>query len=213
MASSQNNNDDIDINFFNLRSFNCFKTSQNKTEITYLLNLLKNNEYKTICEIGSYRGGSFYLFCQVAPDDATLISVDIEYPIERKHAHRKFGKKGQKLFCIRGDTKDASTYNKVKNALHGQQLDLLFIDGDHSLFGVMNDFIRYAPLVRQKGIIAFHDIKSNLTNNNKTDDSTYVGDVPLFWQMIKDTSGIQTKEIIENPKQNGYGIGIIIKDF
>lgn len=39
-----------------------------------------------------------------------------------------------------------------------EQIDFLFIDGDHTYEGVKRDFEMYSPLVRAGGIIAFHDI-------------------------------------------------------
>ena len=46
----------------------------------------------------------------------------------------------------------------MRTALAGRPLDVLFIDGDHSYDGVASDFAAYGPLVRQGGLIGFHDI-------------------------------------------------------
>jgi len=37
------------------------------------------------------------------------------------------------------------------------ELDLLFIDGDHTLDGVQNDYVRYSKYVRKGGYIIFDD--------------------------------------------------------
>lgn len=37
------------------------------------------------------------------------------------------------------------------------RIDLLFIDGDHSIKGCDFDFVSYSPLVKKGGFIAFHD--------------------------------------------------------
>jgi len=207
-------NQDPSINFQDLlkslKSFSSFAPSQKDSEIFYLFNLVKENKFKNICEIGSYKGGTFFLLCQAASDDATLVSIDIKYPIERKLAHKLFGKSGQKIYCIKGDTKDHSTYRKLESALKGKSLDLLFIDGDHSLFGVMNDFIRFSPLVKEGGIIVFHDINPVHSNDKKDMPSENVGEVPIFWRALCD-SGLQTIEIVEDNNQNGFGLGIIYK--
>jgi predicted O-methyltransferase YrrM len=42
--------------------------------------------------------------------------------------------------------------------LDGRGIDLLFIDGDHRYKGVKKDFQLYSPLVKQNGLIVFHDI-------------------------------------------------------
>lgn len=194
-----------------LKSFSSFSPSQKDSEVFYLFNLVKEKKFKNICEIGSYKGGTFFLLCQAAPDDATLISIDIKYPLERKLAHKLFGKSGQKINCIQGDTKDHNTYKKLESALKGNSLDLLFIDGDHSLFGVMNDFIRYSPLVRKGGIIVFHDICPDSLLRTGVKSESFVGGVPLLWRAIKQNYK-RTEEVIENSDQDGYGIGILFKD-
>jgi hypothetical protein len=45
------------------------------------------------------------------------------------------------------------------NALKGfiNEIDILFIDGDHSYQGVINDFLLYEELVKKGGYIVFDD--------------------------------------------------------
>jgi predicted O-methyltransferase YrrM len=43
------------------------------------------------------------------------------------------------------------------NAVQADQIDLLFLDGDHTYEGVKADWDLWSPLVRPGGIIAFHD--------------------------------------------------------
>jgi predicted O-methyltransferase YrrM len=49
--------------------------------------------------------------------------------------------------------------------LNEQNLDFLFIDGDHTYKGVKEDFEMYSPLVRKGGVIAFHDITKHPHSN------------------------------------------------
>jgi predicted O-methyltransferase YrrM len=49
------------------------------------------------------------------------------------------------------------TLEEVKRILGGEKADFLFIDGDYTYEGVKRDLM-YSPLVREGGIIAFHDI-------------------------------------------------------
>ncbi len=53
---------------------------------------------------------------------------------------------------VRADSVEAS---KVVQ----EELDYLFIDGDHSLEGVFNDIYNWVPKVKIGGIIGFHDYK------------------------------------------------------
>ena len=77
------------------------------------------------------------------------------------------------------------------------KLDLLFIDGDHSYEGVKNDFELYSSLVKENGLICFHDIIP----------SSWGFGVPRFWNEIK--MRYEHIEIIESQNQDGFGIGLI----
>jgi len=92
--------------------------------------------------------------------------------------------------------------------LKGTQLDVLFIDGDHSLEGVRQDFLAFAPLVREGGIIAFHDIVPDHKTRFGIDTGQYTGGVPQFWAQVR-TLYTSTEEFIGDPGQDGYGIGIL----
>jgi hypothetical protein len=81
-------------------------------------------------------------------------------------------------------------------------LDFLFIDGDHSYEGVKKDFNMYGPLVKDGGIIAFHDITPYPFNLS-------IG-VSKFWQEIKPQCN--HREIVKNWCQGGFGIGVVRVD-
>lgn len=198
------NNPDLIID--HLLVYPQFWLSQQRSEIRHLMNLVHEHDMKRICEIGTYKGGSLYCLTQAAPAGATILSIDIEYPVSRKFAHREFAKTGQRIVCIEGDTKDPKTFSKAALALSGEKLDFLFIDGDHEFAGVVNDYARYSPLVKKGGIIAIHDIHP--INPLVKDTKAYVGQVPAFWNAIKQ-AGFSTEEVIEDPNQDGKGIGII----
>ena len=60
-----------------------------------------------------------------------------------------------------GDSHDPESLALLRDMLGGESLDLLFIDGDHTEEGVLEDFRTYAPLVRPGGWICLHDIKES----------------------------------------------------
>lgn len=190
--------------------FSKLSPSQKTTEIEFLMDLIKENQLTNICEIGSYKGGSLFLFCQAAGINARLISVDIEYPLEKMVLFKKFARNGQEIKCIKANSQELSTVKKIRRALKGREIDLLFIDGDHSFYGVMNDFILYSPLVRIGRFIAFHDIHPDSFLKFGKRTIANVGEVPIFWEAIK-KAGYSTFEKIEDPDQDGKGIGVIIK--
>jgi len=83
--------------------------------------------------------------------------------------------------------------------LGGEELDFLFIDGDHTYEGVRRDFEMYSPLVRGGGAVAFHDIVPGPPEN--------VGGVPKFWSEVRNR--FKHLEIVKDWSQGGYGIGVL----
>lgn len=188
-----------------------FQPAQKSSEIKKIMDLASSPKVKTICEIGTYKGGSLFLLAQAAASDTLLISVDIEYKDGRRRIYSKFAKPGQHIKCIKGDTHELSTIERIRRILRGRKIDLLFIDGDHSFFGVMNDYIRFSPLVSEGGVIVFHDVQMDSKMRVGVKSESDVGGVPIFWDAIK-RSGERTDEYIDSPDQDGFGIGILVKN-
>jgi predicted O-methyltransferase YrrM len=178
------------------------------TEILNLLARVRELNPARICEIGSYAGGTLALFAQVAPPDARLLSLDIQYLNERDWAFREFARPGQTVSTFQADSHQNETLAWVREWLGGAPLDFLFIDGDHSFAGVAQDFAMYAPLVRAGGLVAFHDIVMDNRTRHGTSTGGDVGEVPRFWGELK-AKGYATEEFVENPDQDGMGIGLI----
>jgi predicted O-methyltransferase YrrM len=144
---------------------------------------------------------------RIAHPEAVLISVDINLPWERRTAHAKLATRNQRVVSVCGDSRAPATLARVRSTLHGRPLDFLFIDGDHAYDAVKTDFLNYRPLVRSGGLIAFHDIVPDFNARYGTPTISYAGGVPTFWQEIK--AQYRTSEFIEDPKQDGYGIGVV----
>jgi len=61
-------------------------------------------------------------------------------------------------------TKINSQSDEFKDVLYnhtGGVIDFAFIDGDHSYFGIVNDFEKVYPMLSEEGSIAFHDTYSH----------------------------------------------------
>ena len=71
------------------------------------------------------------------------------------------------------------------------------------------DFANYAPLVRPGGIIAFHDIVPDHKSRYGFETESYTGDVPQYWQTLKAEHRGTVDEFVEDPNQDGFGIGVI----
>lgn len=185
--------------------FQILRPFQIKSEILNLLKELEKNRPNNIVEIGTARGGTLFLFTRIASDNAFVISIDQiganymgGYPEWKTNFYKSFAQKNQTIHLIRADSHDRETLKNLKNILSDKEIDFLFIDGDHSYSGVKRDFELYSPLVRNGGIIAFHDIAP-------PKKGTY--GVNEFWKEIK--KELEYKEIIENRTQGWAGIGII----
>lgn len=180
--------------------------NQKKGEIKALLQELQLNPPERVLEIGTSKGGTFWLFAQVAAPDATLVSVDLPgnegggYPARYEKLYRAFARDRQIVKLVRRDSHSLNTVENVREIFDGS-IDFPFIDGDHSYAGVKRDFELYGPLVRPGGVIAFHDIVPG--------PEALVGGVPRFWGELK-ARHAQTHEYICDWSQSGWGIGVIL---
>ena len=124
---------------------------------TVLLNMPRR---EVVLEIGlGYFGSTHFLWRSMFDTTAT-----IEYQKERilsfgENIRKFYGKwvldDGKSVFFF-GKSNETEILKKVYDYFEGG-IDLLFIDGDHRHEGVMADWLLYHNLVRDGGIIAFHD--------------------------------------------------------
>ncbi|WP_428388112.1 O-methyltransferase [Mucisphaera sp.] len=184
--------------------FKAIAPRQNPSEIEALYLLVREQQPRTVVEIGTSRGGSLYLWCQAAHPQAHIVSIDMpggsfggSYPDCREPFYKAFATGQQTVDLIRADSHLADTRNQTAQALNHQPVDFLFIDGDHRYEGVKQDFQLYAPLVRPGGLIAFHDI---LPRPDMPDIQVH-----KLWNDIRDR--YDTREIV-GPEGSGRTIGI-----
>ncbi len=179
------------------------------SELRQLLQRLEAEPPKTVLDIGTANGGLLYLFTRLAADDAVLVSVDLEhgrfgggYPRWRSPLYRSFARAEQRLELVRGDSHRPETFERIRTLLGGREVDFLFVDGDHTYQGVAADFATYSPLVREGGMIGFHDI-------TPAGDPELVGGVPTFWQELK--TDHEVEEFVDDWGQDSCGIGFLRK--
>lgn len=107
-------------------------------------------------EIGAFAGGSACLMLQ--HPNIKVISIDLGTPIEPQIVAQnveKFNTQNHFYKYIQGNSSLLST--KTQLVQHISEIDILFIDGDHSYQGVINDFNLYEDLVKDGGFIIFDD--------------------------------------------------------
>jgi predicted O-methyltransferase YrrM len=190
--------------------YNSMSLKQNMTELLGLVNLLRERDLKTVCEIGTLKGGTLFIWCQLAAQDAAIFSIDLPhgqfgggYNEKSLPFFQAFLKSGQTLDCLRGDSHSKQIRDQFFALLKGRELDFLFIDGDHSYGGVKKDYEDYSPFVRKGGVVAFHDIV------RRDNDPTI--EVWKFWHELKTAHPNAVEFVEDSPERRKIGIGAVIK--
>lgn len=182
--------------------------TQVRAEIRSLLEELEHEPPRTVLEIGTFGGGTTFLFARVATPDALLVTVDADggpggalgrlAPLELI-CRALAGPRQRVVPLLRSDSHRLKTLEAVKRILAGRPLDFLFVDGDHSTEGVRADIALYLPLLRPGGIAAFHDIVDG--------PPEAVGGVPAVWRELRTQH--PSHEHVESWSQGGLGIGVL----
>jgi cephalosporin hydroxylase len=179
---------------------------QAPNELLELAKIVQARRPKRMLEIGSAKGGTLFVWCQMADPEATVVSVDLPggdfgrgYAAGRVPLMRRFRQSGQKLHLLQTDSHDSETLLRIKKIFGNTSIDFLFIDGDHTYDGVKQDFDMYSTLVAKGGIIGFHDIVEA--------PAVTAGEVSQFWNDIK--PGFRHREIVADKVPAGYGIGLL----
>ncbi|MGH8048810.1 MAG: O-methyltransferase [Chthoniobacterales bacterium] len=106
---------------------------------------------KQVLEVGTSYGESALLFALNSPDEASIVTLDIQTdnPTVGMRFRGTAASKKIKPVC--------STLTDLLPTLEPKSFDLIFIDGDHSHAGVMADTMAAIQLVRPGGVICWHD--------------------------------------------------------
>lgn len=168
---------------------------QKEAELAGFLALLADIAPEVVVEIGADAGGTLWAWQQLGA--RRVIGVD--QPRGPYSSGRLLNDHGAEV--IYGDSHDPETLQALTDLLAGELVDLLFIDGDHTYQGVKKDLEMYAPLVHDRGIIAFHDICHHPHHPD-------VG-VDMLWRQF--AKGAIKDEIITDPPTWG-GIGVLRRE-
>lgn len=169
------------------------KASQEKEDLDKVLRIVAPYEPKVVLEIGMWKGYS-------AENWIKAFNPELLITLERDHKHEDgtyFEQESQKEFYHYlwdiDSTKD-ETVEQVKQLLNGKQVDFMFIDGGHRFDNVYQDFYKYINLVKEGGIVAFHDILY----------TSYECQANLLWEELKKT--YDYVEINCGQGSTGYGL-------
>jgi predicted O-methyltransferase YrrM len=142
---------------------------QHQDELTAFLTWAQTvTPLNVIVEIGSHRGGTMELWARIAK--TLVVAIDLPDGVggglsiaDMAARNINFARRFPHVVGIMGDSHDWLTKESLADALDWHTpfrrwVDLLFIDGDHTLEGVTADYETYREFVRPGGIIAFHDV-------------------------------------------------------
>jgi cephalosporin hydroxylase len=207
--SRENGLDDIIDTAYDYRGYGAYRSiepMQVREELREFADAVVAIDPDTVCEIGTARGGSYYVWSRYL-DATNYLSIDL--PGGRfggGHSRRRAeflaevcGNPDAEQAFLRGDSHSPETMRRVEETLDGRDIDFLFIDGDHTYEGVKDDFERYSPFVADGGLIAFHDI----VNIEHDPDC----EVDRFWRDLREE--YETTEIVADPEQDRGGVGLV----
>jgi predicted O-methyltransferase YrrM len=182
--------------------------NQVRSELREFLLFVQELRPRAVLEIGTALGGTLFLLTRVATPDAVLVTVDLSSPRDLRFGGGNVGRRAplyeafavdqQRVRFLPGDSHTPEMRQRVETEFDGREVDLLFIDGDHSEEGVRTDYLLYRDLVCPGGAIAFHDIVEG--------DARLVGGVPRFWQSVRTP---EAREFVADRTQGGWGIGVL----
>lgn len=184
---------------FGGKGFFRITTIQIPDEILRLAGKVQALKPRLILEIGTARGGTSLIWSAIASE--RVITCDLrDMSLQQKLLESLPPPKSKcQVTLLSGDSHTSGFRQRVAESLRGEKVDFLFIDGDHTVGGVTQDYKDYKDFVRPGGLIAFHDIveRQSLPENQ----------VFHFWKTIRGV--LDTEEIVADPNQTGYGIGVV----
>lgn len=170
----------------------------------FVYDLVCNMQPKTIVELGTFQGNSFFAFCQAVKDmnlRTEVFSIDSFEGDEQAgkiddHDYREVLDLTRKYF---GEINARLIKSKFDNALEmfkDNSIDIIHIDGFHEYESVKRDYDLWKKKLSSRGVLIFHDIK--------------VADFGVWkvWNECKEENkGDYFIEFL-----HGFGLGVMIKD-
>jgi len=125
---------------------------QVKEELREFLELLVDKRITKILQIGLGHYGSTQFCLSLICDE--VVTVEFDQKNIRNYADREILYNQNVEKFVWGDSTSEEVINEVKKF---GEFDAVFIDGNHSYEFVKKDYENYSKLVKEGGIIAFHD--------------------------------------------------------
>lgn len=135
--------------------------------IHFAFDLIANLQPKTVVELGTYKGTSFFSFCEAVKE---LKLGTILYAIDTWKGDSQTGFYDDTVFDFFGSIQKKyfsevsarfvrKDFNNAITDFADKSIDILHIDGDHTFDAVKNDYLKWRGKVSPNGVILFHDTK------------------------------------------------------
>ena len=181
---------------------------QRPQEVAGMIEVLNSEGVRSYLEVGCRYGDTFHAVGLALPEGSRCVACDLpgwrngvksqRHPRSHKYLQRAaddLSRKGRPASVIIGDSHHHKTVAAVKALA---PFDAVFIDGDHTYEGVVEDWRNYGPMAR---IVAFHDVVGKKPETS--------GPRQLFSEL---RASHRHKLIAVDPDPAACGIGVIWRD-
>ena len=163
---------------------------------------------RMVLEIGSLYGGTLWKWIQNSERGTRIVSLDkiadnelhkLEDVMKARRLWATWANRaGVDLVKMTGNSNEYEISKWVKTCA---PFDFIFVDGGHDKKTVHTDWNLYFPMLKDGGVIAFHDIAFDLENK-------FCIEVGVWWRQMKEAGmfGDDVTEIIRTSGDNGIGV-------
>lgn len=161
LATVGTNADDFlpDQQYEGYGNYNSLLTTHAREPIKEVVDRVRDREPETVVEIGTWRGGSLYVWSRCFETADHIISIDINN-VRHRRLFDHFNEEKQIDFVL-GESSTDETVKHVSRLLGDDTIDFLYIDGNHAYESVSADFEAYRPLMSKNGIIGLDDVSES----------------------------------------------------
>ena len=162
-----------------------------KSRFDLWINFINSQNIKDVCEIGVYRGDFADKMLNKCPQLKTYHMIDPwenlkdwnkpsnksneTFDIYYSEVIKKIDKFRDKVLIHRGETKN------VVDEIADDSLDFVYVDGDHTLRGIMIDLLKIYPKIKNGGWIGGDDLCCNIFQHSIEWEPTLVFPVVVYF--------------------------------
>lgn len=145
---------------FGSHNYGGYLLQQNPDEFAGLVKFLKGQgPFNVYVEIGSASGGNLRFVYENVGFKSALSMDDNMHP-DAVHQHSNSWHFGERLTRYVGDSHRPEAARMLNKWLDGRMIDCAFIDGDHRLDGIMQDYEMLRPYLTPRSLVILHDTVS-----------------------------------------------------